>query len=171
MSPPADAGEPGPASDSQQGFSPPRAVADRDTHGITGAPAEKATAPMALGGGYWGWLAGAVCSELGSNVMAFAIVWTATGFGGTTAGVVATSTMLFRALLLLGGGSLGDRFGPRRIMIVCDSSMLFVTSFAAVWFWLRGPSIISLVLLGCLLGIVSAFYIPASGVSPLVRQR
>lgn len=121
---------------------------------------------MRLGGGYWAWLAGAVCSELGSTVMAFALVWTATGFGGTTAGIVATSTILFRAVLLLGGGSLGDRFGPRRIMIVCDSSMLFVTSFAAVGFWLRSPSITSLVLVGCVLGIVSAFYIPASGVFP-----
>jgi MFS family permease len=121
---------------------------------------------MRLGGGYGAWLTAAVCSELGSNVMAFAIVWTATGFGGTTAGLIASSTMLFRALLLLGGGAVGDRFGPRRVMIACDSSMLFVTSLAAIWFWLRGPSIASLVLVACVLGIVSAFYIPASGVFP-----
>jgi len=121
---------------------------------------------MRPGRGYWAWLCGAVSSELGTTVMAFAITWTATGFGGTTAGLVATATVLFRAVLLLGGGSLGDRFGPRKVMIVCDSSMLFVTSFAAVWFGLRGPSPASLVLIGCLLGITSAFYLPAAGVFP-----
>lgn len=118
------------------------------------------------GRGYWAWLVAAICSEFGSNLMAFAITWTATGFGGTTAGLVASSTVLFRAVLLLAGGSVGDRYGPRRIMIVCDSSMLFLASFAAVWFGLHGPSIAALLAVGCVLGIVEAFYMPASGVFP-----
>ena len=121
---------------------------------------------MELGSRYWAWLGGAVCSELGSNVMAFAIVWTATGFGGTAAGLVTSATMFFRVLLLLAGGAVGDRLGARRVMIACDSSMLFITSFAAVWFWLRSPSIVSLVVVGAILGIVSAFYLPAAGVFP-----
>lgn len=145
MNPPADSGEPGPASGSLHGFSPP---------------------PMALGAGYWAWLSAAICSEFGSTVMAFALIWTATGFGGTTAGLVTSSTMLFRAVLLLAGGSVGDRYGPRRVMIVSDGSMLLLTSFAAIWFAVRGPTVASLIAVGCVLGIVSAFYLPASGVFP-----
>ena len=119
-----------------------------------------------IGGGYWAWLTAAICSEFGSSVMAFAIVWTATGFGGTTAGLVNSAMLLFSTVLLLAGGALGDRYGPRRIMIVCDGSMLFLTGFAAVWFASHDPTIGSLVAVGCMLGIVSAFYDPASGVFP-----
>ncbi|HEU5008435.1 MAG TPA: MFS transporter [Jatrophihabitantaceae bacterium] len=125
-----------------------------------------ADALMRPGRDYWAWLGGAVSSELGSTVMAFAIIWTATGLGGTTAGLVATSIVFCRAVLLLGGGSLGDRFGPRQVMLVCDTSMLFVTSLAAIWFGVRGPSAASLVVVGCLLGVASAFYLPAAGVFP-----
>lgn len=121
---------------------------------------------MRPGAGYWVWLFGAIWSELGSTVMLFAITWTATGFGGGAAGLVATSTMLFRLVLLLGGGSVGDRFGPRRVMITCDALMLTVTLGMAAWFALRGPSVGSLLVIGCALGIASAFYMPASGVFP-----
>lgn len=53
---------------------------------------------MTMGTGYWAWLAAAICSEFGSTVMAFAIIWTATRFGGTIAGLVTSSTMLFRTV-------------------------------------------------------------------------
>lgn len=122
--------------------------------------------PMRLPGGYWAWLSAAICSEFGSAVMMFAVAWTATGFGGTVAGLVTSLTMLFRTVLLLVGGSVGDRYGPRRVMIVCDGSMVVLTSLAAVWFAIRGPSIGALLVIGCLLGVVSAFYLPASGVFP-----
>lgn len=118
------------------------------------------------GTGYWVWLVGAVWSELGSTVMLFAITWTATGFGGATAGLVTSSTMLFRLILLFVGGSVGDRFGPRRVIITCDALMLVVTVGFAAWFALRGPSVTALVVVGCALGMVSAFYMPASGVFP-----
>lgn len=121
---------------------------------------------MRLGGGYWAWLSAAICSEFGSNAMTFAVAWTATGFGATVAGLVTSSTMLFRTVLLLAGGSAGDRYGPRRVMIVCDSSMLVLTSFAAGWFALHGASIGALLAVGSLLGVISAFYMPASGVFP-----
>lgn len=131
----------------------------------TASPGPQAPS-MRIGGGYWAWLSAAICSEFGSSVMAFAIVWTATGFGGTTAGLVNSSMMLFSTLLLLSGGAVGDRYGPRRIMIICDGSMLFLTGFAAAWFASHDSSVGSLVAVGCLLGIVSAFYMPASGVFP-----
>ncbi|WP_353649509.1 MFS transporter [Nakamurella sp. A5-74] len=121
---------------------------------------------MRPGTGYWLWLFGAIWAELGSTVTLFAITWTATGFGGGAAGLVATSTMLLRLVLLLGGGSTADRFGPRRVMITCDFCMLAVTLGMAAWFALQGPTVGSLLVFGCVLGIVSAFYMPASGVFP-----
>lgn len=130
-----------------------------------GAPLPSAEG-LRLGAGYWAWLSAAICSEFGSNLMIFAISWTATGFGGAKAGLVTSATMLFRTVLLLAGGSVGDRYGPRRIMILTYSSMLAVTSLAAVWFAVRGPSVASLVVVGAVLGAASAFYMPASGVFP-----
>jgi len=135
----------------------------REMGAQTGRPG---TPAMRLGADYWAWLSAAICSEFGSTVMVFAVAWTATGFGGTVAGLVTSLTMLFRTALLLMGGSVGDRYGPRRVMIVCDGSMVVLTSLAAIWFALHGPSIGALLIIGCLLGVISAFYMPASGVFP-----
>jgi len=119
-----------------------------------------------VGRGYWVWLVAAVVSDLGSNVMTFGLAWVASGLGGSIAGLVATSTMLFRVLFLVVGGSLGDRFGPRTVMIVSDAAMAVVTAGVAVWFFTSDVTVGSLLALGSVLGIASAFYIPASGVFP-----
>lgn len=116
--------------------------------------------------GYWWWLGAAVVSDLGSNVMAFAVTWTASGFGGTAAGLIASTIVAFRVVLLMLGGSIGDRFGPRAVMIGCDTLMLIIAAGYAVWFFVSSPTVAMMLSLGCVLGIVSAFYIPASGVFP-----
>lgn len=163
MSSPARPGDPGHGP-------PPRHGHDHGPdprHGHNPVPDhDSSPAALTFGAGYWTWLSAAIGSEFGSTVMAFAIGWTATGFGGTVAGLVTSATMLFRTALLLAGGAAGDRYGPRRVMIACDGSMLLLTSFAAVWFAGRGASVGALIAVGCLLGVVSAFYQPASGVFP-----
>lgn len=116
--------------------------------------------------GYWWWLGAAIVSDLDSNVLAFAVVWTASGFGGTTAGLIASSTVVFRVVLLMFGGSIGDRAGPRAVMIGCDAVMLVVAAGYAVWFFASPPTVPMILSLGCVLVVVSAFYIPASGVFP-----
>jgi MFS family permease len=69
---------------------------------------------------YLAWLAGVLASMLGDVVLYFALGWAASAHGGSVAALVLTAINLPRALFLLVGGAVGDRFGARRIMLGWD---------------------------------------------------
>ncbi|MCW2567584.1 MAG: major facilitator superfamily 1 [Mycobacterium sp.] len=116
---------------------------------------------------FYVWLVGALASTLGDAVMYFALGWAASAHGGAVAGLVLTAINLPRACLLLVGGTVADRWGARRIMIIGDAAMLVGTAALAIVSGIFGPALWLLIGTGLLVGIKDAFYLPASGTMPL----
>ncbi|MGW7079786.1 MFS transporter [Streptomyces sp. NPDC054866] len=121
---------------------------------------------------YMLWLAGILVSLAGNSVFYFALGWAASEHGGTVAGLTLSAITLPRVLLLLIGGAVSDRFSPRRVLITGDAAMLvFSLVLAAVAFHLGAPPLL-LIATGITVGVVDAFYLPASGSMPrrLVKE-
>jgi MFS family permease len=112
------------------------------------------------------WLSGVLASMLGDAVLYFALGWTASAHGGSVAALVLTAINLPRALLLLIGGAVGDRFGVRKIMLIGDSTMIALTVLLALVAFRWGAKTWLLITAGLLIGAVDAFYLPASGSMP-----
>ena len=127
----------------------------------TDAPAS--TAPPAR---YWLWLGTMGLSLLGTQVLAFGMAWAAASLSGTLAGLVLTAIVLPRVLLLLVGGAVADRAGPFRVLLVGDGVMLAVTLALALTLGSAGLSPALLIGAGLAIGVVDAFYLPASGTMP-----
>lgn len=116
--------------------------------------------------GFNAWVGASVGSELGSGVLAFALTWVASGYGPHIAAAVLTMSIAPSVLLGLLGGAVADRFGPRRVMVVCTAALLLISGglAAAVALWSTPPAL--LLLTAALIGTVSAFHRPAAGVFP-----
>lgn len=99
-------------------------------------------------------------------MLAFALTWTASGYGPGAAAAVATATVLPPVLLGLVGGAVADRFGPRRVLIAGEFAMVLICSWLAVTAILWGAVPWLLVAVATLTGTVSAFARPAAGTFP-----
>lgn len=115
---------------------------------------------------YWIWLSGATFASLGTQILAFSMVWVAAGYGGAFAGLVLTATNLPRALLLLVGGTVVDRYGAWKVMLCGDAAMTMVTGAFAGVLLICGPSPWLLVAVALLIGVVDSCYMPAAGSMP-----
>lgn len=103
---------------------------------------------------------------MGNSVLYFALGWSATAYGGAVAGLVLTAINLPRAALLLVGGAVGDQLGARRVMISGDAVMFVASLLLAALAYRLGAEPWLLIATGVLIGIVDAFYLPASGSMP-----
>jgi MFS family permease len=117
-------------------------------------------------GRYWVWLTGVTLSLLGTQVLGFAMTWTAAGRSGVLAGLVLTMINLPRTLLVLVGGAVGDRFGAWRTMLAGDAVMTAITVLFAALVLLVGEPAWLLLATALLIGTVDAFYLPSSGSMP-----
>ncbi|WP_165546395.1 MFS transporter [Kribbella soli] len=115
---------------------------------------------------YYGWLAGSTLSVLGDTALFFALGWAATGIGPRVAALVLTGFTLPRAVLLLLGGVLGDRIGPRRLLLACTAIVGSCCFLLAVAVGVRGVSAELLLTTSVVVGTVDAFALPAAGVLP-----
>lgn len=115
---------------------------------------------------YYGWLAGSTLSVLGDSALFFALGWAATGIGPQVAALVLTGFTLPRAVLLLLGGVLGDRIGPRRLLLGCSAIVGTCCLLLALVVGVRGISAGVLVMTAVVVGTVDAFALPAAGVLP-----
>ncbi|WP_420169148.1 MFS transporter [Streptomyces violaceoruber] len=113
------------------------------------------------------WLGAYTASMIGDSVYFMALARAAARTGSASgAGLVLAAGPLPRALLMLGGGVLADRFGPRRIVIGSDAARaLLVLGLAAVLF-LTAPTVAVLVVVAVLFGAVDALFLPAVGALP-----
>ncbi|MFE1784790.1 MFS transporter [Streptomyces sp. NPDC059506] len=112
------------------------------------------------------WLAAYGLSVIGDSIYFLALSWSAVRLGDPTqAGLVMAAGSVPRALLMLGGGVVADRFGPRRVVIGSDlvRCLAVLTAAAAV---LVAPGLWLLVPLALVFGVVDALFMPAIGALP-----
>ncbi|WP_280462111.1 MFS transporter [Nocardia carnea] len=114
----------------------------------------------------WAWIVATFGSELGTAVLAFAMTWTAAGYGPDTASLVLTLTVAPSVAFGLLGGMLADRFGVRVMMLVSLSGIIMISACMAISIDRSGPSPLLLLAAAALIGTASAFFRPPSGVFP-----
>ncbi|WP_369245944.1 MFS transporter [Streptomyces sp. R41] len=113
------------------------------------------------------WLGAYASSMIGDNVCYIALSWAAVQSGTPTqAGLVMTVSAVPRALLMLGGGVVADRFGPRKVVIGSDTVRCAAVLALAALLFATSPSLWLLALLAVVFGTVDAVFMPAVGALP-----
>ncbi|GAA5153344.1 hypothetical protein GCM10025768_22870 [Microbacterium pseudoresistens] len=117
-------------------------------------------------GAFNAWVIATVGSDLGAGILAFALAWIASGYGPAAASVVLTATVAPSVVFGLIGGAAADRFGPRRVMVVCTTGLMMVSAILAVVVTFGGITPTVLMVAAATIGTISAFHRPAVGVFP-----
>ncbi|MFF7067693.1 MFS transporter [Streptomyces pseudovenezuelae] len=131
------------------------------------APAEAVEVPAHRDGNVLRWLAAYTASMTGDSVYYIALSWAAVQNGTPAqAGIVMSVSALPRALLMLGGGVIADRLGPRRVVIGSDAVRCGAVLAVAALLFLTSPGLWPLALLGLVFGTVDAVFMPAVGALP-----
>ncbi|MFJ9538024.1 MFS transporter [Streptomyces sp. NPDC101225] len=113
------------------------------------------------------WLAAFTFSMVGDSVYYIALSWAAVQAGtASQAGLVMAVSALPRAVLMLGGGVIADRLGPRRVVIGSDAVRCAAVLAVAALLFLTGPGLWPLALLALVFGTVDAVFLPAVGALP-----
>lgn len=113
------------------------------------------------------WLGAYTSSMLGDSIYYIALSWAAVQAGTPAqAGVVMSASALPRAVLMLGGGVLADRLGPRRVVIGSDAVRCAAVLAVAALLFLTSPGLWPLALLALVFGTVDAVFMPAVGALP-----
>ncbi|WP_411150336.1 MFS transporter [Streptomyces sp. A30] len=113
------------------------------------------------------WLAASTSSMVGDSVYYLALSWAAVQAGTPSqVGVVMAVSAVPRALLMLGGGVIADRFGPRRVVIGSDAVRCAAALAVAALLFFTSPGLWPLALLALVFGTVDAVFMPAVGALP-----
>ncbi|MFJ6569725.1 MFS transporter [Streptomyces sp. NPDC091292] len=113
------------------------------------------------------WLGAYTASVTGDVAYYLTLTWAVTRVAGpTTVGLVLAVGAIPRAVLMLGGGVLADRFGPRRVLIGSDLVRCAVVIAVAALTYAHGPRLLPLCLLAFVFGVVDAVFMPAVGALP-----
>ncbi|GAA1322811.1 MFS transporter [Actinocatenispora thailandica] len=113
------------------------------------------------------WLTAYTASVTGDVVYFLALSWAATRIAGPSyVGLVVACGAVPRAVLMLAGGVVADRFGPRRIAIASDTTRCVVIGAVAALILLTSPGIGVLIAVAVLFGVVDALFMPAVGALP-----
>ncbi|SED58880.1 MFS transporter [Streptomyces sp. TLI_105] len=113
------------------------------------------------------WLGAYTASTLGDSVYYLALSWTAVSSGSPAqAGLVMAVSAVPRALLMLGGGVIADRLGPRRVVIASDTARCLVVLGLAATLFLASPGLGALAAVALVFGVVDALFLPAVGALP-----
>jgi MFS family permease len=124
----------------------------------------------AYSGRYLGFTTAMSLSALGDAAWYIALTWTLIQHTSpANAGLFLALAGLPRLIMLLGGGVIADRYGPRKLMVYADVARGAVMLLAAGCIALSGNSLSVLFVAALLLALFSALFIPASGaVKPLL---
>ncbi|WP_432135979.1 MULTISPECIES: MFS transporter [unclassified Streptomyces] len=113
------------------------------------------------------WLGGFASSAVGDNVYYIALSWAAVQSGtAAQAGLVTAASALPRALLMLGGGVVADRYGPRRVVLGSTAVRCALVLAAAGLLFATSPGLWVLGAVAVLFGVVDAVFLPAAGALP-----
>ncbi|MFF2008304.1 MFS transporter [Streptomyces sp. NPDC058195] len=113
------------------------------------------------------WLAAYTASVTGDVVYFLALSWAATRVAGPSqVGLVVAAGALPRAVLMLGGGVVADRFGPRQVAVLSDAVRCAVILAVAGAVVASAPGAWLLIALALVFGVVDAVFMPAVGALP-----
>ncbi|MGW7546209.1 MFS transporter [Streptomyces sp. NPDC054770] len=113
------------------------------------------------------WLGAYTSSMVGDSVYYVALSWAAVQGGSPAqAGVVMSVSAMPRAVLMLFGGVIADRLGPRRVVIGSDAVRCAAVLAVAALLFLTSPGLWPLAALALVFGIVDAVFMPAVGALP-----
>ncbi|WP_432104001.1 MFS transporter [Streptomyces sp. bgisy091] len=128
---------------------------------------KSALAPAHRDGNVLRWLAAYTASLVGDGVYFVALGWAAQRSGDPTeVGLVMAAGALPRALLMLAGGVVADRFDPRRVILGSDAARCLLILTVAAGVALTSPTLWILVALALVFGVVDAMFVPAVGALP-----
>lgn len=113
------------------------------------------------------WLAGYTFSLLGDQAFFVALSWAATKVVSPTGvGAILAAGAVPRALLLLPGGAVADRLGPKRLLVTSDVARTLIMLALAGVLAVGRPVTGVLVVAAVLFGVVDALFLPAVGALP-----
>lgn len=113
------------------------------------------------------WLGAYTASAVGDNVYYLALSWAAVQAGTPAqAGVVTALSAAPRALLMLGGGVVADRFGLRKVVIGSDAVRCAAVLAVGALLFAASPGLWPLAVLSLVFGTVDAVFMPAVGALP-----
>ncbi|MFI9120844.1 MFS transporter [Streptomyces bikiniensis] len=113
------------------------------------------------------WLGAYTASTVGDSVYYLALSWAAVSSGSPAqAGLVMAVSAVPRALLLLFGGVIADRLGPRRVVLASDTARCLVTLGLAAVLLAASPGLWLLAAAALVFGAVDAVFLPAVGALP-----
>ncbi|MFB6522937.1 MFS transporter [Streptomyces sp. NPDC056401] len=128
---------------------------------------ERATVPAHRDGNVLRWLAAYTASLVGDSVYFVALAWSAQKSAGPAeVGLIMAAGALPRALLMLGGGVVADRFDPRRVLLGSDALRCVLILSVAAAVALTAPALWLLVAVALVFGAVDALFVPAIGALP-----
>lgn len=134
---------------------------------VTLTPQEAPERPAHRDGNVLRWLGAYTASTIGDNLYYMALAWAAARTGSASqTGLVLAVGAIPRALLLLGGGVLADRFGPRRVVVVSDTVRCLVILGLAGTLLLTSPTVWMLLAVALVFGAADALFLPAIGALP-----
>jgi MFS family permease len=113
------------------------------------------------------WIGAYTASMMGDSVFFLALSWAAVQSGTPAqAGLVTAVSAVPRTLLLLGGGVVADRFGPRKVVIGSDTVRCTAVLAVAALLFATRPELWLLAALAVVFGTVDAVFMPAVGALP-----
>lgn len=113
------------------------------------------------------WLTAYTASLLGDSVYFVALGFAAAKVAPPAqVGLVMAAGAVPRAILMLGGGVVADRFGPRLVVIGSDTVRCALILAAAAALALASPGLWLLVAVALVFGVVDALFMPAVGALP-----
>ncbi|MCL7366910.1 MULTISPECIES: MFS transporter [Streptomyces] len=137
------------------------------TTSVPDAPIPAASVPAHRDGNVLRWVAAYTTSMVGDMVFYLALSWAAVQNGTPAqAGLVTAVSAVPRALLMLGGGVVADRLGPRRVVIGSDAVRCGAVLAVAALLFTTDPGLWLLALLALVFGTVDAVFMPAVGALP-----
>ncbi|MCX4822416.1 MFS transporter [Streptomyces sp. NBC_01142] len=113
------------------------------------------------------WLSAYAASAVGDTIYYLALSWAAIRGGSPAqAAVVMAVSAVPRALLMLGGGVLADRLGPRRVVVVSDTARSLIVLGVAALLLVTSPGLWLLAVVAVVFGVLDAVFMPAVGALP-----
>jgi MFS family permease len=109
------------------------------------------------------WIGGST-SVLGSQFSIIALPWLMLQLTGDplALGMVLALAGIPRAVFMLVGGAISDRFSPRNILLICDWLNFFLTGLAAALVFFGMMQVWMLYIFSLVTGLLSGFVIPAA---------